>query len=171
MRVLSEAYVAHNISVEKVDQLVSNIAISIVIAFNDDEIPFRGRGNTKALYITISYKGYTLPRALFYNGSFVKVIPMATLSRLLVDLFHMRKTHLVVHAFNGTRKEVIRKMELSIQIGPCIFNIDFQVMDINPSYNCLLGRPWIHMTELIPSTLHQKVKVVVEEQLISAAAE
>ena len=23
-------------------------------------------------------------------------------------------------------------------------------MDINPSYNCLLGRPWIHMTGAIP---------------------
>ena len=38
VRVLSEAYIGHNISVEKVDQLVSNIAISNVIAFTDDEI-------------------------------------------------------------------------------------------------------------------------------------
>ena len=38
VRVLSEAYIGHNISVEKVDQLVSYIAISNVIAFTDDEI-------------------------------------------------------------------------------------------------------------------------------------
>ncbi|XWS11570.1 hypothetical protein CRYUN_Cryun37aG0009400 [Craigia yunnanensis] len=60
-------------------------------------------------------------------------------------------------------------MELPIQIGPCIFNIDFQVMDINPSYNYLLGRLWIHMAEAVPSTFHQKVKFVVEKQLISVA--
>ena len=101
MRVLSEAYVAHNISVEKVD-LVSNITFSIVIAFIDDEIPLGGRENTKALYITINWKGYTLPRALLDNGSSVNVIPMTRLSRLLVDLSHLRKTHLVVRAFDDT---------------------------------------------------------------------
>ena len=92
MRVLSEAYVTHNTSVEKVDQLVSNIAVSNVIAFTNDEIPFRGCGNTKALYITISYKGYTFPRALLDNRSFVNVILMVTLTYLPFDLSHIRKT-------------------------------------------------------------------------------
>ena len=99
----------------------------------------RGRGNTKAFYIIISCKGYILPRAFLDNGSSVNVIPMATLSRLSVDPSHMRKTHLVVRAFDGIRKEVIGNMELTIQIGPCTFNMNFQIMDINPSYNCLLG--------------------------------
>ena len=136
MRVLSETYVAHNISMEKVDQLISNIAFNNVIAFTDDEISSRGRGNTKSLYITISCKRYTLPRALINNGSSMKVIPMVTLSHLFVDLFHIRKTHLVVCACDGTRKEVIENMEL---ICSYIFNIDFQVMNINLSYICLLG--------------------------------
>ena len=60
----------------------------------------------------------------------MNVIPMATLSRLLVDPFHIKKTDLVVRAFNGARKEVMGNIELSIQIGMCTFNIDFQVMDI-----------------------------------------
>ena len=89
---------------------------------------------------------------------------------LPIDHSHMRNTHLVVHAFNGTRKEVIVNIKLPIQIGPCTFNIDFQVMDINPSYNYLLGWPWIHMVGVVPSTPHQKVKFVVEEQWISVAA-
>ena len=123
MKVLSEAYVAHNISVEKVDQLVGNIFANNMIAISDDEIPSGKRGNTKAFYITINCKGYTLPRALLDNGSSMNVIPMATLSRYLldngssinvihmatlsrfpIDLSHIRKTHLVVHAFYGTRK-------------------------------------------------------------------
>ena len=44
-------------------------------------------------------------------------------------------------------------------------------MDISPSYNCLLERPWIHITGAIPSTLHQKIKFVIEGQLVSIAAE
>ncbi|KAA3481189.1 reverse transcriptase [Gossypium australe] len=40
-------------------------------------------------------------------------------------------------------------------------------MDINPSYNCLLGRPWIHLAGAVPSTLHQKLKLVTEEDIIA----
>ena len=105
MKVLSDVYVAHNISVKKVDRFVGNIAANNMIAVFDDEIPSEGHGNMKALYITISCKRYTLPRALLDNGSFMKMIPMATLSRLPVDPSHMRKTYLVVCAFSGMRKE------------------------------------------------------------------
>ena len=44
-------------------------------------------------------------------------------------------------------------------------------MDISPSYNCLLGRPWIHIVGAIPSTLHQKIKFVIEGKLVCIAAE
>ena len=96
---------------------------------------------------------------------------MAILSRLPIDISNMQKTHLVVRAFDETRKDVIRNMKLPNQIGPCIFSIDFQVMDINPLYNYQLGWPWIHMVGAMPSTLYQKVKLMVEEQLISVVAE
>ena len=71
---------------ENVDQLVSNITVSNVIAFRDDEIPSKERGSTKALYITISCKGYSLLRALIDNESSINVILMATLARLPIDL-------------------------------------------------------------------------------------
>ena len=44
-------------------------------------------------------------------------------------------------------------------------------MDISPSYNCLLGRPWIHIAGTVPSTLHQKIKFVTEGQLVFIAVE
>ena len=44
-------------------------------------------------------------------------------------------------------------------------------MDISPSYNCLLGRPWIHIAGAVPSTLHQKIKFVTEGQLVCIATE
>ena len=84
---------------------MGNISTNNMIAFSDDEIPSSNRGNTKALYITINWKGHTLLRALLDNGSSVNVIPMATLSRLPVDPSHIRKTHLIVCAFKGIRKK------------------------------------------------------------------
>ena len=44
-------------------------------------------------------------------------------------------------------------------------------MDISPSYNCLLRRPWIHIVGDVPSTLHQKIKFVIEGQLVCIVTE
>ena len=120
---------------------MGNIFANNMIAFSNDEIPSGERGNSKAFYFTINCKRYTLSRALLDNGSSMNVIPMAILSRFPVDPSHIKKTHLVVRAFDGTRKKVIGNIKLPIQIGPCTFNIDFQVMDINPFENYLLGQP------------------------------
>ena len=63
------------------------------------------------------------------------------------------------------------EIEIEMQIGSCTFNVEFQVMNISPSYNYLLERPWIHIAGAVPSTLHQKIKFVTEGQLVCIAAE
>ena len=44
-------------------------------------------------------------------------------------------------------------------------------MDILPSYNCLLGKPWTHIVRAVSFTLHQKIKFVIEGQLVSIVFE
>ena len=44
-------------------------------------------------------------------------------------------------------------------------------MDINLTYSYLLGRPWIHVVGVVPSMLHQRLKFVVEGQLIIVSGE
>ncbi|XP_070010178.1 uncharacterized mitochondrial protein AtMg00860-like [Nicotiana sylvestris] len=47
-----------------------------------------------------------------------------------------------------------------------MYTVTFQVLDIDTSYNFLLGRPWIHAAGVVPSTLHQMVKFEYEHQEI-----
>ena len=105
------------------------------------------------------------------NGSSLNVMPLFTLMRLPVDRSYMKHSKTVVRAFDGIRQEVTGEIEIEMQIGPYTFNVEFQVMDICPSYNCLLGRPWIHIARAVPSTLHQKIKFVTEGQLVCISTE
>ena len=66
----------------------------------------------------------------------------------------------MVRAFDGSKKSVIGEVDLPIWVGPHMFQVTFQVMDIFPTYSCLLGRPWIHEAGALVSTLHQKLKFV-----------
>lgn len=128
-------------------------------------------GSTKALYITTRCKGYTLPRVLVDNGSALNVLPLSTLNKLPVDSSHMKRCQNIVRAFDGTERRVMGRIEVPLLIGPATYEVDFLVMDIKPSYNCLLGRPWIHSAGAVPSSLHQKLKLVSEGRLVTINAE
>ncbi|XP_016755191.2 uncharacterized protein [Gossypium hirsutum] len=171
MKVLNETYIAEDISVNKLNRLVNNISADNFISFSDDEIPPDGMGSTKALHITIRCKGYTLLGVLIDNGSALNVLPLSTLSRLPIDSSHMRMCQNIVRAFDGTERKVMGRIEIPLLIGPNTYEVDFLVMDIRPSYNCLLGRPWIHSARVVPSSLHQRLKLVTEGQLITVNAE
>ncbi|XP_040973998.1 uncharacterized protein [Gossypium hirsutum] len=171
MKVLNETYVAEDISVNKLDRLVNNISADNFISFSDDEIPPGGLGSTKALHITTRYKGYTFPGVLIDNGLTLNVLPLSTLNRLPIDSSHMKTCQNIMRAFDGTERKVMGRIEVSLLIRPNTYEVDFLVMDITPSYNYLLERPWIHSAKAIPSSLHQKLKLVTEGWLITINAE
>ncbi|XP_016737996.1 uncharacterized protein [Gossypium hirsutum] len=171
MKVLNETYVANDITVNKLDRLNNNISADNFISFSDDEIPSGGRGSTKALHITTHCKGYTVSGVLINNGSALNVLPLSTLNRLPIDNSHMKSCQNMVRAFDGTERKVMGRIEVPLLIGPNTYEVDFLVMDIKPSYNCLLGRPWIHATGALPSSLHQKLKLIMEGRLITINVE
>lgn len=83
----------------------------------------------------------------------------------------MKTSALIVLAFDGSRRLVIREVDMPICVGPHQFNITFQVMDINPAYNCLLGRSWTYAVGTITSTLHQRLKFLIDDKLVNVYGE
>ncbi|XP_052874578.1 uncharacterized protein LOC108455065 [Gossypium arboreum] len=171
LKVLNQAHVASNISVKKLDRWVNNLNADNFISFSDDEIPPNGRGSVKALHITTRCKGYIIPNVLINKRFTLNVIPLATFSRVPIDLSYLRPCHSTVRAFDETRREVMGKIKIPLEVGPYIYDIEFQVMDITPSYNCLLRRPWIHSVGVVPSSLHQKVKFIMDSLLVTIVGE
>ena len=110
-------------------------------------------------------------KVLIDNGSSLNVIPKSTLEKLPFNAYHIRPSSMVVRAFDDNRREVRGEINLPVQIGPHTCHVTFQVMDINPTYSCLLGCPWIHSVGVVPSTLHQKLKFVVEGHLVIVLGE
>ncbi|GKV34375.1 hypothetical protein SLEP1_g42752 [Rubroshorea leprosula] len=147
LRVLKEAYMPKNIDTQKFGTVVGAILAPNYINFTDDEIPDEGNGHTKALHISVQCRMMNVPHVLIDNGSALNVIPMMVLKQLKVDESHINQCNTVVRAFDGTKRNVIGKIELPMEIGPMTFDVDFFVMDISPAFNMLLGRPWIHVAE------------------------
>jgi hypothetical protein len=142
------------------------------VNLSDEELPPDGRGHMNALYISVKYNSRLVSRALIDNGSSLNVCPKDTLIRLKVDLSQIRPcSNLIVRAFDGTKRTMEGIINLPLEMGPTIFDVVFHVMDIKPSFNFLLGRPWIHGAGAVPSTLHQKVKFMIDNCLITINGE
>ncbi|KAK8703732.1 hypothetical protein V6N13_047378 [Hibiscus sabdariffa] len=171
LKLLNQTFVPKEISIDMVDRLVGNIAMDNFISFSDEEIPKGARGSYKALHITTRCKGYTLLGVLIDNGSALNVLPMTTMKKLPIDSTHMKAYQNTVRAFDGTQRDVLGKITVPLLVGPAEYEVDFVVMDIKPTYSCLLGRPWIHAAGAVPSTLHQKLKFVIDGKLVTVRGE
>jgi len=52
-----------------------------------------------------------------------------------------------------------------------MFMVTLQVMNIHPSYNILLGRPWIHVARVVASSLYQCLKYIMNGISVTIKAE
>uniref|UniRef100_A0A2N9G9T8 Integrase catalytic domain-containing protein n=1 Tax=Fagus sylvatica TaxID=28930 RepID=A0A2N9G9T8_FAGSY len=80
----------------------------------------------KALYISVKTNDRIVSRVLIDNGSALNVCPLSTLEKLDIDPTRVRVTSMVVRAFDGTRREVLGEIDLPVEVGLQVYNINFQ---------------------------------------------
>ncbi|PKI37289.1 hypothetical protein CRG98_042320, partial [Punica granatum] len=170
LRVLTTAQVPKETPPNRIEETIGSI-FSNTISFSDDELPSEGWSHSRALHIVCKCNNYIIGRVMIDNGSALNVCPVTTLKQMNVDLNRVRQSKTAVRAFDGSRREVNEKIDLLIDVGPCSFSITFQVLDIPNAFSLLLGRPWIYSVGAVPSSLHQQLKFIVEEKLITVKGE
>ncbi|XP_050889265.1 uncharacterized protein LOC127094480 [Lathyrus oleraceus] len=170
-KVLEQAYVDHNVTLDQFDGIVANITACNNLSFSDEELPEQGRNHNLALHISLNCQEDALSNVFVDTGSSLNVLPKSTMSKLAYQGAPMRFSGVIVKAFDGSRKTVIEEIDLPIKIGLCLFQNTFQVMDIHPSYNYLLGHSWIHEVGVVTSTIHQKLNFVKNGKLMIVGGE
>lgn len=139
LKILNEVHVTQDITLNQFDDVVANITASSLLGFSNDELPPEGHAHNKDLHISLKCQDSLLSRVLVDPGYSLNVMPKNTLGKLNNVRTSMKASTLVVKAFDGSKRMVIREVDLLITIIPHTFMVTFQVMDINPSYSCLIG--------------------------------
>ena len=75
VKVLNEAHVAQDISVEDFEGIVNDITANNYLTFTDEEIPFEGRGHNRALHMSFKCMDHIVAKVLIDNGSSLNVMP------------------------------------------------------------------------------------------------
>ena len=63
-----------------------------------------------------------------------------------------------IKAYDNSSKKPIMIATIMVTTGVITIEIKVQVVESKLSYNLLLGRPWLHDMDAVPSTVHGRLK-------------
>ena len=114
VKVLNEAHMAQDISVEGFEGIVNNITANNYLTFAEEEIPVEGWGHNRALHVSVKCMDHVVVKELVHNGSSLNIMPKSTLSKLQFNDSHLRPSSMIVRAFDGTRRNIIGEIDLPV---------------------------------------------------------
>jgi hypothetical protein len=138
--VLNEAYMSQDINQEAMKYLVGRIQALNYIYFTKDEMGPDGTRHNKPLYITVQYKDILIRKVPINNGFALNVLSRHILKEMFVNESHMKPSTMMARAYDGLSRQIVGTLKMELYVGPQIFLVMLQVMDIHSSYNILLGR-------------------------------
>ncbi|XP_070019464.1 uncharacterized protein [Nicotiana sylvestris] len=166
LKTLNEAYMPAETSVKQLERMTERFFAVNKVSFSKNDLPPEGAAHNKALHLTVKCEDYYVKRVMLDGGSGVDICPLSTLQRMEIGTERIRPNNVCVRAFDGIKRDTLREIDLILTIGPVEFEVTFQVLDMDTSYNFLLGRPWIHAARAVPSILYQMVKFEYEDREI-----
>ncbi|PKI60747.1 hypothetical protein CRG98_018867 [Punica granatum] len=170
LKVLTAAQVPKETAPKRIEETVSSI-FSNQISFSEDKIPSEGQGHLRALHIVCKCNNHIVGRVMIDHSSALNVWPVSTLKQMNVDMSRIRASKAIIRAFDGSRRNVNREIDLLIDVGPCSFSVTIWILEIPNAFSLLLRRPRIHAAGAVPSSLHQKLKFFVEGKHITINGE
>ena len=141
-----------------------------IITFSDADLPEEGRNHNRALFIPAEIKGQRTSYVMVDDGSTINVCPLQILPNLGVNVEELTKMDLVIRAYDDSTRSMEGTFVASMKTGPIETIMEFTVLNIPVTYALLLGRPWYHTLGGVPSTVHQKVKFLLDGEVVTIDA-
>jgi hypothetical protein len=136
-----------------------------VIPFSDEDFAGIALPHSDPLVIKVRIDVQNVERVLVDTGSSTDVI-YRNLFRQMKNVTLREINHPIV-GWNNQADWPLGMITLNVKLGPRTVPVDFVVMDVETSYNALLGREWIAAMRAVTSTNHQKLKFICPEGLVT----
>lgn len=111
----------------------------------------------KPLYIKAHINGKPFNRVFVDGGDVLNIIPLTTMVRLGKNAEDLISTNMT--GFMGPASHAMGIIIDDVTVGSKVTRFAFFVIEGNPSYAIIISRDWIHTSESVSSTLHQKFMI------------
>nr|XP_023890202.1 uncharacterized protein LOC112002276 [Quercus suber] len=139
----------------------------LVLGFSDEDKIGTIQQHDDALVITLRIGGYDVKSVMVDQGSGAEI--------MYPDLYkglNLKSKDLTPYSspLVGFDERVVisrGQIQLPMQVGTEIVEVDFIVMDAYSPYTVIISRSWLYVLEAVPSSLYQKIKYPSEDRLPS----
>uniref|UniRef100_A0A2N9FG65 Integrase catalytic domain-containing protein n=1 Tax=Fagus sylvatica TaxID=28930 RepID=A0A2N9FG65_FAGSY len=140
------------------------------ITFTDEDMEVQYPDHRRPLYLSATINEVQVRRALVDTGFCINLIPLSTIQAAEISQKKIQGAPMEIKGFGGVGEYTKGHIQLVLKVGPIVALTRFHVVDSVVPYHILLGRPWLHKHQLVPSTYHQCVKGRLNGKPIRIAA-
>ena len=142
------------------------MGIPLVLGFLDEDKLGTVQPHDDALVVTLRIGGYDVKRVMMDQGNAAEIMYPNLFKGLNLKPKNLTAYNSPLVSFKG--KMVIPKgqIKLPMQTDSDVVEVDFIVVDDFYPYTAIMGRPWLHTLGAISSTLYQKVKYPLRNQVL-----
>ncbi|XP_028123578.1 uncharacterized protein LOC114320714 [Camellia sinensis] len=116
----------------------------------------------KAVQIQQVMKWFDVKRVLVDQGNVADILYYDLFRKLGLSEQHLTPAAAPLVGFNSQPEWPLGRIVLPAMAGTKTLQIEFLVINTHSPYNAILGRPWIHQMEAVPSTYHQLIHFPTE---------
>ncbi|KAM2589171.1 hypothetical protein TB1_046128 [Malus domestica] len=128
------------------------------IHFTDEDLLLGSKPHNRPLFISGYVREHKVSRMLVDGGSAINIMPKSTMTTIGIKVDELSLSRLLIQGFNQGGQRAIGMIRVEMTISELKSSTIFHIIDARTSYSLLLGRPWIHVNGVVPSTLHQCLK-------------
>ncbi|MQL77159.1 hypothetical protein Taro_009567 [Colocasia esculenta] len=162
---LQKVVVNEDMLADKLPSALAMVTRGPAITFAESELaPPEARRLPLCVILVINH--VAVGAALVDTGASINVCPLSTLRACDLSEGMLRPTPTTIAAYDNSRRSCHGMVTVQAELGPLAVTVDFYVLDIDPMFKAILGRPWLEALGAVPSTAHQCLKFPFQGRII-----
>ncbi|GLJ23129.1 hypothetical protein SUGI_0436430 [Cryptomeria japonica] len=161
-KILRDTTVPTDLNVDQFQAIVGYLSIPHSLTFREVNDTFVSQPHNAPLHIEAFIHKHRIKQVLIDGGdggAGLNICTLSTIKQLGYSDKAMNSTNkITIKVYDDEEHSSKGTVTLPLRVGPVTKDMVCQVLDLDLTYNILLGCPWIHEMNTVPSTYHQCIK-------------
>ncbi|GLJ14817.1 hypothetical protein SUGI_0240950 [Cryptomeria japonica] len=159
-KILRDTVVPTDLNVDQFQAMVGYLSIPHSITFTKADDASISQPHNAPLHIEAFIHKHRIKQVLINGGAGLNICTLSTIKQLGYSEKAMNSSNkITIKAYDDEEHSSKGTITLPLRVGPVTKDVVCQVLDLDLTYNILLGRPWIHEINAVPSTYHRCIKL------------
>lgn len=158
-KTLRDTAVPTDLNMDQFQAMVGYLSVPHSLTFTEADDASISQPHNAPLHIEAFIHKHRIKRVLIDGGAGLNICTLSTIRQLGYSDKAVNSTNqITIKAYDDEEHSSKGTVILPLRIGPVTKDVVCQVLDLDLTYNILLGRLWIHEMRAVPSTYHQCIK-------------